>query len=101
MKGTNMERVILRREKNPYTKEMGYLAIFPDDKANPGKVGAIAFSFNRYGQTEFEPYCEIDLGYMYHQKIIHKNENDVKECIEALNKYYNTEFKICEKMTRI
>ena len=38
-----MERVILRREYNPFIKRWGYLAIFPDDEANPGCVGAISF----------------------------------------------------------
>lgn len=95
-----MERVILRHEKNPYTNQMGYLAIFPDDEANPGRVGAISFSFNQYGNPIFEPYCEVTLGYMYEQKIIHKNEEDVEKCIKALSEFYDEEYKVCEKITR-
>jgi len=95
-----MERVILRREYNKFVKRWGYLAIFPDDEVNPGKVGGIAFFFNTCEEPIFEPYCEIDLGYMYKQKIIHKNEEDVEQCIKALNKLYDTEFKICEKITK-
>ena len=94
-----MERVILRREKNPYTKQMGYLAIFPDDEANPGCVGAISFYFNLFDEPIFEPYCEISLGYMYKKKIIHKNEDDVNRCLNALNNMYDTEFTVCEKMS--
>ena len=34
-----MERVIFRKEKYPYDKETPhYLAVFPDDQANPGRV---------------------------------------------------------------
>ena len=95
-----MKRVILRREYNPFNKRWGYLAIFPDDEANPGCVGAIPFYFNSFDEPIFEPYCEISLGYMYNKKIVHKNENDVNRCLNALNNMYDTEFTACEKMSK-
>lgn len=95
-----MERVILRREYEPYTKKWGYLACFPDDEANPGYVGAIPFHFIDDNEAIFEPYCEIALGYMYAKKIIHKNEPDIEKCIQMLNKFYNTEFVACERIIR-
>ena len=95
-----MEKVILRREFNCYTKQWGYLACFPDDEANPGRIGAIAFHFDQYNQAVFEPYCEIDLRYMYAKKIIHKDEPDVEKCIKALSDMYHTDFRVCEKITK-
>lgn len=43
------ERVIFRTEKNPYVNGPSFLAVFPDDPANPGRVGCVSFHFQEYG----------------------------------------------------
>lgn len=93
------EKVIFRKEKNPYTGRTQYLAVFPEDPANPCGVAAVAFDSND-GHVWFEPFCEIVLDYYYkHTKLIHKNTEEAQKCLDVLQKYYNTEFQVVEKIT--
>lgn len=92
-----MERVIFREEYDPYKKQWGYLAIFPDDEANPGRVGCVGFS-QGYDEWVFEPYGEADIRYVLSKKIIHKNDPRIPDLLDALESYYDTQFRVVEKM---
>ena len=91
------ERVIFREEYDPYRKDWGYLAIFPDDDANPGRVACIPF-YEGVGGWRFEPYTEADLGYILRKKIIHKNDPRIPELVAAIEQQYGTTLKVVEKM---
>lgn len=93
-----MERVIFKREYNPYTKEWGFLAAFPDDECNRGTIAATPFGFNRDGKPFFEPYTEIALSYYYGRKIVHRKDPMIGRLREAIEKYYGTTFRVCEKI---
>ena len=102
-----MERVIFREEKNPYLPGIAcYLASFPDDPANPGRIGSVAFHFvndPHYGTDEtaiFEPYSEVDYGYYYKTRIIHKRNEIAKKLLNAVECYYKRPFQIVEKIMR-
>ena len=95
-----MEKVIFRQEYDKYTKEWGYLAIFPDDPALPGRVAAVPFKKISSDYWVFEGYGEIDYFYMLNQKIIHKNDEVIPELVEALKSMYGGEYKVCEKIMR-
>lgn len=93
-----MERVIFRTEYDPYMKMEKYLAVFPDDPANPGRVAFTPLYFNSHGVT-FEPYGEMDLSYYYKKtKIVHKKETVVAPLLTALNQFYGIDFRAVEKM---
>ena len=92
-----MERVIFRKEYNPYTKKWGYLACFPDDEANRGRIAATPFHFVD-GLAVFEPYSELDFGYYYKKKIIHKEDALIGKLLDAIESYYNCKFSVCEKI---
>lgn len=92
-----MEKVIFREEQD--TNGEGFIAIFPDDLANLGRYGAVAFTFKN-GKAIFEPYMEINTLYMYEQKIIHKKDKRIPMLLEALENRYETKFKVMEKITR-
>ena len=104
------ERVIFREEKNPYMPGIPYyLALFPDDPACPGRINSVSLHFVNdpyYGTGEiaiFEPCCEIDFGYYYKTRIIHKNDSRAEKLLKAVTDYYSTEvpakFRIVEKIT--
>ena len=118
------ERVIFRKEKNPYaqsikcanrkrlepneetlaTPEYIYLAIFPDDPANPGKVAYVPFFFDGHGTAWFESYGEADWFYVVEKtRIIHKSNPLAEKLLQAVTEYYSTEvpakFRIVEKLT--
>ncbi len=50
------EKVIFRREYDPYMKVWGYVVGFPDDEANRGKIGCLPFKIYEDGRAVFEPY---------------------------------------------
>ena len=96
-----MERVIFRREKYPYDKGTPYyLAVFPDDEANPGRVAAVPFFFDGHGQAVFEPDCEIDIGYYYETRLVHRFDAETPKLLDAIQKYYNQQFQIMQKLPR-
>ena len=116
-----MERVIFRKERNPYVQsirctnqkngeswnetlcnpEYNYLAIFPDDETNPGMVECLPFFFDGYGIPHFEPLTEMCLEYYYGKThIIHKRDPQIEPLLKALSEYYeNQPFRIVEKLT--
>ena len=93
-----MERVVFRIEKNQYDNAREhYLAVFPDDPANPGRYACVPFFFNG-GRAVFEPYCECDRRYYLKTKRVPKNTPVAERCLMAVEDYYNAEFKLCEKI---
>lgn len=95
-----MERVIFREEKNPYTKENGYLALFIDDEANPGMVECVSFCFDGAGRAIFEPLTEANWRYIHGKtSIIHKRDPLSETLLQAVSAYYETPFKMVEKLT--
>lgn len=94
-----MERVIFRTERDPYTKDTNYIAVFPDDKAKPGRYAFVAFKLNESGAV-FEPYDELDSRYYYaNTKIVHKSDEIIPRLLCALSMYYHTEFEPVERIT--
>lgn len=95
-----MERVIFRTECDEYVSGPKYLACFPDDEANPGQIACVPFFFDGYGNVRFEPYCEIGLAYYYQQtSIVHKTSQESEKLLSAIERYYDTKFKMVEKIT--
>lgn len=98
-----MERVIFRKEFDPYRKEWGYLAAFPDDPANLGRIEGVSFYFDSNDTAWFYPFGEMSLDYFYHRPIIHKTDQIIPKLIEALNIHYgyeDGELKVVERITR-
>lgn len=93
------ERVIFREEYDPYRKQICYLAIFPDDEAYPGRVAVIPFGYVQ-GDVFFEPYTEIDYGYMLRKKIVHKNDSRIPRLKRDIGKRYDIELEVIEKIMR-
>ncbi len=92
------ERVIFRTEYNPYTKRREYLAVFPDDPANPGRIGAVEMHVREKG-TFFFPYGEIALAYYYNNtRLVHKDNSAIPDLLRAVEGYYDCKFKVCEKI---
>ena len=117
---SNAERVIFRREKNSYVQsircantksltpyeetlcnpEYNYLALFPDDPAQPGRVECVPFFFDNHGTAFFEPCSEADIGYIHRKtRIIHKKDPVAETLLKAISNYYGMPFRIAEKMT--
>ena len=93
-----MEKVVFRVERNPYTKRNNFLAVFPDDSANPGRLGYVAFEFNGYNVL-FEPYGEIATNYYYaNTKRVRKNSPEADRCKRAIERYYNCQFRVMVKL---
>lgn len=93
-----MERVIFRREYDPYMKEWGFLAAFPDDDAGRGLIAAVPFKIKE-GKAVFENYGEIALPYYYSKKIVHRKDPMMGKLRKAVEDYYGTKFRVCEKVT--
>lgn len=96
----NSEKVIFREEYDPYTKSWGYLAIFPEDEANLGRVACIPFHKDRFNSWVFEPYTEADINYVLSKKIIHKNDPRIPDLVDALENQYDTNVTVVEKIQR-
>lgn len=92
------ERIIIRREYNPYMKMWGYLVGFPEQKANPGRICVVGCYFN--GQVMIESMCEADKFYFTNRKLVHKNTADANAVKGWLEKYYNEEFEVVEKIVK-
>ena len=93
-----MQDVIFREEYNPYTKEWGFLAVFPEDPARKGYICVLPFCFR--GDTPwFESLDEADISYVLSKKIVHKNDERVPKLLEALEKYCDDTFRVVEKIT--
>ena len=78
-----------------------YLAVFPDDPANRGRLVCLPF-YQNGGTWWYEPVYEIDYETYYYSKIIHKNDKRIPELVEALANWYGytgaEKFKIMEKV---
>lgn len=99
-------KAIIRREYDPYRKEWGYIAVFPEESANHGKILALPFYFRNDGTAVFEAHGEIDLGYYYKTKIVHAKSYEAEKCRLAVESYYNSipgecvHLRIVEKILR-
>lgn len=101
-----MEKMIVRREYDPYRKEWGFLAVYPKDPACPGRLAALPLYFTKDGGAIFEPHCEIDYGYYYGKtKLVKAKSEDAIRVREAVERYYNSNpnnepchFRLMEKI---
>ena len=93
-----MERVIFRKQYNPYTKEWGFLAAFPDDDCSVGMISGVSFTFDRDGKAVFEPYTDYSLPYYYAKKIVRRKDPMMGKLRKAVEDYYGTKFRVCEKV---
>lgn len=102
----NREKVIFRREYEPYMKQWQYLACFPDDPAEyPGAyINGIPFYFTSENHWIREPYTGMSYGYYMKTKIIHKNDPIIPMLLKALESMGiqddNAGFKVVEKKMR-
>lgn len=95
------QKVIFRTEYDKYTKQWGYLAIFPDDEANPGYVGAVPFHISKDNRSViFEPYTEISLDYMYSKKLVNKSDSAIPILKRILEEKFGEEFIVVYKIMR-
>lgn len=85
----NKEKVIIRREYDPFREEWGYLAAFPESPSNPGKILCLPFFFLEDGTAIFDAHCEVDFEYYYKTKIVHAKTDEAKKCCEVITRYYN------------
>lgn len=94
------ERVVFRREKQWEKGADYFLAAFPEESCNPGMVACLPF-FVRHSDDRplFQPFCEVSLDYYYKTKLVHKGTMCAEACKEAVEKYYDTEFEVAEKLT--
>lgn len=91
-------RVIFRKEYDPYKKEWGFLACFPDDESRNGYIQALPFYPYQHGGWERQCYSELSLEYYYSKKIIHKGTEMAQECLNILRDFIpNEKFKVCER----
>ena len=95
-----MERIIFRTERNPYTKETNYLAVFPDAGIRPGKLLALLFSV-RPDYTIFEAHVEIDYGYYLDKtRLVHKTDEIIPDLLQRVQRYHRGEqYEVAEKIT--
>lgn len=94
-----MERVIFRKEYDPYMKEWGFLAAFPDDDCNDGTISGVSFWFDANGKAWFETYTDYSLPYYYSKKIVRRKDPMIGKLRKAVEEYYGTKFRVCEKVT--
>ena len=93
-----METVIFRKEFDEYRKAYNYLAVFPGEQANAGRVCAVPF-YENGGNVWFEPFCEISMAYYYAKtRLVHKNTDEARRCAEIIKRRYGGEYRIMEKM---
>ena len=93
-----MQKVIFREEYNKYTDEWGFLAIFPEDEANLGRVVILPFVF-RGEKAIFEPFGEGDIDYVLRKKIVHKNDERIPMLVDAVERYIDDKIQVVEKVT--
>lgn len=94
------ERVVFRTENTKSAFAADYIAVFPDDEANPGMLAYVAFKLDRGGRPVFEPYAEMSRGYYYGRtKLVKKNSDDAEICLKAIMEYYpEGNFRVMEKL---
>lgn len=94
------EKVIFRREYDPYMKRWGYIAGFPNDTVLTGRIGCIPFKIYEDGKAVFEPYTEVDKFYFLKKKLVHKGTEEAEACVKALEKMYNGNYFVAEKIIK-
>lgn len=94
-----MERVVFRRDYDPYMEMEKYLAVFPDDPHNVGKLAFVAFYFNG-DRAVFEPYGEMCFDYYYGKtKRIRGRSDEALRCLHAIEQYFDCKFRMMEKLS--
>ena len=96
------EKVIFRREYNPYTKEHGFLAVFPETVDRLRRVTVLPFCFRKdFTGKEypvFECHNDADIDYLYKRKIVHKNDKIIPVLLSAIEKFYGQQFCVAERI---
>ena len=92
------EKVIIRREYDPYMKIWKWLCIFPETYEGNNTWGCIPIWKDGHGQWWSECYTAGTLDYFYKCKIVHKNTPEAAEVIEGLKKFCDGEYEVVEKM---
>lgn len=97
----DMDKVIFRSYFDPFVTGTAYLAVFPNDEANVGHYGAVAFHFDRDGRAVFEPYGEISHEYYYKKTaVIHRSSAIVPRLLDAVQERYDMPFRVMDKIMR-
>lgn len=96
----NKERIIIRREFNPYRKKWGYLVGFPEQEANRGKICVVGCYFDSFGTFVHEGMCEADKFYFLKRKLVHKDTADANAVKGWIEEIYNEEFEVVEKIVK-
>ena len=91
-----MNKVIFREEHNEYTGKTDYLAIFPEDEANIGRVQACCIEY--IDDVPYYYHDEIDYAYMLRQKIIHKNDKRIPKLLRDIERIEDMKFVVAEKI---
>lgn len=91
------EHVVMRREYDPFMEIEKVLCVFPDDRANPGKLCYVVMWFDGHGTAWFEPYGECDYYYYLHLKPL-KDMEMAEKCKKALEDRYGGKFKVMQKI---
>jgi len=93
------EKVIIRKEYDPYMKIWKYLCIFPESYEGNGTYGCVSIYKDGYGHWLHENYAAGTPTYFYKCKIVHKNTPEAAEALEGLIATYGDGFRVVEKMT--
>lgn len=94
------ERVVFRKEFDPYMKMWKYLAVFPDDVASIGMWMAVPiWKVNNHPWRESAG--EVSWDYYYNMtKVVHKKDPIVEELVEILKFFYGGEYEVKERIAR-
>lgn len=94
----NREKVIIRREYDPYMKIWKYLCIFPELYEGNGLWGCVSIWKDSHGYWWHEPYTAGAVSYFYKCRIVHKNTPEAAEVVNGLKELYGDEYVVIEKM---
>lgn len=92
------ERVVFRREYDPYAKAYRYLAVFPDDATRSGIYMAVSI-WKSDGRPWRSKAREIPWSYYYNMtETVHKDDPIVDELVEILKYFYDGEYDVKERI---
>ena len=94
------ERIIIRREYDEYRRKWGYLVGFPEQKAIRGRICVVGCYFDSFGQFVNESMSEANKDYFLRRKLVHKDTADANTVKGWLEKIYNEEFEVVEKIVK-
>lgn len=99
------EKIILRTLYNPYAKAWEYMAVFPEEGSNPGKLAAVVFrvwhGIGGIVHSSFDSFFEVPLDFYYRRtKIIHREDPRIPELLGELEAYYRESFCVVEKLPK-